>query len=144
MKEICGYQRQDKPYALSKTGQNKLEQAHLSLQEIVLELLHYKDITITCTVRTKEEQEEAFRKGNSKARYGQSAHNFNPSRAIDIVPYPIPMKGNQWDNNSKEWDDVAELFLTIAKDKGIDITWGGNFKSIVDKPHFELTGWKSM
>lgn len=144
MKEICGYIRKDKPYNLSKTGKIRFNQAHKDLQDIVLELLHYKDISITCTVRTKAEQDEAYRKGTSKAKYGQSAHNFEPSRAIDIVPYPIPMKNGQWDNNSKEWDDVAEIFLMIAKEKGISITWGGTFKSLVDKPHFELTNWKKM
>jgi hypothetical protein len=24
---------------------------------------------------------------------------------------------------------------------GIDITWGGDFKSLRDMPHFEIKGW---
>ena len=141
---LCGYLRNSNPYPLSKTGQARFAQLHPSLQAIVQELLYYKDISVICSFRSREEQEEAFRKGTSKAHFGQSAHNFLPSRAVDIVPYPIPMKNNQWDNNSNQWNEVANLFLEIAKQKGIEITWGGTFKTLTDKPHFELTAWRKM
>jgi hypothetical protein len=35
------------------------------------------------------------------------------------------------------WTQIAEA----GKAQGL--TWGGDFSSIVDKPHFELKGWKS-
>ena len=102
--------RKENAYSLSKTGKARFAQLHPSLQAIISEVLHYRDISITCSYRSREEQEEAYRKGNSRARFGQSAHNFLPARAVDIVPYPIPMKNGGWDNNSKEWDELAQLF----------------------------------
>lgn len=138
------FERRSNPFALSKIGKQRLEKLHPALQAIINEYLYYKDLTVLCTNRGKEEQEEAFKKGNSKARFGQSPHNFMPARAVDIVPYPIPMKNGQWDNNSREWNDQADLFLEIAKEKGIEITWGGTFTKLVDKPHFELKNWRQM
>lgn len=136
--------RKENAYVLSRTGKARFAQLHPSLQAIVDEVLHYRDISITCSYRSREEQEEAYRKGNSRAHFGQSAHNFLPARAVDIVPYPIPMKNGGWDNNSKEWDELAQLFLEIAKRKNIEITWGGTFTKLVDKPHFELKNWRQM
>lgn len=136
--------RRSKPYPLSKKGQERLSDLHPALQSIVNEYLYYKDLTITCSFRSREEQEDACKRGCSKAHYGQSPHNFLPARAVDIIPYPVPMKGNCWDDNSPEWDIQAELFLKIAKEKGIEITWGGTFKKLVDKPHFELKNWRIM
>jgi len=142
--KIGRFERKETAYGLSKVGQARLAQLHPLLAQIVNEVLHYRDITITCSYRSRAEQDAAYVKGNSKAKFGQSAHNFLPSRAVDIIPYPIPMKNGGWDNNSKEWDELAQLFLEIAKQKNILITWGGNWKSLVDKPHFELTNWKNM
>lgn len=143
-KQMNKFIRKEIPYKLSKTGKDRLSQLHPDLQEIILEYLYYKDLSIICSYRGKEEQELAFTKGNSKARFGQSPHNFNPARAVDIVPYPIPMKGTNWDNDSEEWNEQAELFMKIANEKNIEITWGGNFTKLVDKPHFELKNWKSL
>ena len=141
---ILNFVRKQTPYLLSKTGKARFEQLHPALQEIVSEVLYYRDISVTCSYRSKIDQEVAYQKGTSKAHFGQSAHNFLPARAVDIVPYPIPMKNGGWDNNSKEWDELAQLFLEIAKRKNIEITWGGTFTKLVDKPHFELKNWRQM
>lgn len=136
--------RANEPYKLSSSSRNKLEQCCGDLQLIVNELLHYMDISVIEGERGKEDQEKYYKQGTSNAKFGQSAHNCHPSMAIDIVPYPIPkLENGEWDSNSEEWDTMADIFKSIAKDKNIDITWGGDFKSIVDKPHFEITNWKS-
>ena len=93
------------------------------------------DLTITCGHRSKDEQDAAFNNGNSKARFGESKHNFLPSRAIDIVPYPI-----NWDDKDKRWQEMALNAMWCAGKLGFEITWGGSFKSIRDCPHFELKG----
>ena len=51
-------------------------------------------------------------------------------------------------NNPKEiiWSDialytkVANHILKIAKEQGVNLEWGGNWKSFKDYPHFELVG----
>lgn len=139
---LAGYPRRASPYPLSKTGQNRLAQLHASLQKIINEYLYYKDLSIIEGYRDQKTQNEYKAKGVSNAVFGSSPHNYNPSVAVDIYPYPIPMivknGKSAIDDNSKEWDKQAELFLAIAKILNIEVEWGGSWRSLVDKPHFQL------
>jgi hypothetical protein len=67
-------------------------------------------------------QENLKRITNAKA--GQSKHNHR--RAIDVVE----MKDGKanWNTN---WTAIGR----IGKEEGF--TWGGDFKTLIDKPHFE-------
>jgi len=93
------------------------------------------DLTITCGHRGEKEQQDAFDKGTSKAKFGQSKHNNLPSLAIDICPYPI-----NWDDKDERWRKMALNAMWCAGRLGFEIVWGGDFKSIKDMPHFELKG----
>ena len=145
MKSIGKFNRANEPYALSKASQERLDQCCDDLKSIVKELLHYMDVSVLEGERTKSDQEKYYKKGTSNAKFGQSPHNYHPSLAVDIIPYPVPKTSNgEWDNNSEIWDDMSMLVKEISKELGIDITWGGDFKSLVDKPHFEIANWKSL
>lgn len=137
------YERLDKPYRLSKSGEERLNQCCKDIQTVIREVLYYRDISILCGYRSNEEQEMMYKQKTSKARAGQSAHNYKPSLAIDVVPYPIPKKNDAWDSDSEEWQKLCDLIMDIAKDKGIELEWGGNWKSLVDKPHYEIKDWKN-
>lgn len=141
-KALLGFNRRENPYPLSKSGQERFSQLHPLLQKVVGEYLYYKDLSITEGHRSKEKQEQYKKSGASKASFGHSPHNYLPSLAVDIYPYPVPTilkNGNKViDDNSKEWDIQAQLFLLIAKENGIEVEWGGSWKSLVDKPHFQL------
>jgi len=91
------------------------------------------DLSILCGYRTEEEQNEAYKSGKSRARFGQSKHNIYPSQAIDIVPYPV-----DWNTQDARWQEMALNAMWCAGALGIEITWGGSFKSLSDKPHFEI------
>lgn len=65
----------------------------------------------------------------TNAKGGESFHNYG--LAIDLVE----MDGAT--NNICDWKFDMATIQAIAKKHGI--AWGGNFKSIVDKPHFEIT-----
>ena len=93
------------------------------------------DLTITCGHRSKDEQDMAYNNGTSKARFGQSKHNFLPSRAIDIIPYPV-----NWDSKDTRWQETALNAMWCAGKLGFEITWGGTFKTLKDLPHYELKG----
>ena len=54
------------------------------------------------------------------------------SLAVDALPYPI-----DW-NDKKGHEDFARAVKVTAKHYGINIAWGGDFKSFSDRPHFEL------
>lgn len=98
-----------------------------------MEVIKYRDCTIICGERDKFAQEKAFSEGKSKAHWGSSKHNYRPSLAVDVMPYPI------------NWDDLdglrefAGFVLGVAAVMQIPVRWGGHFKNFFDGPHFELT-----
>eukprot|EP01136_Pigoraptor_vietnamica_P022607 Opistho-1_new@73943 len=97
---------------------------------------------ITQGLRTFEQQDALYAQGRTtpgeivtKAKGGQSNHNYG--LAFDIVA--INGKGKATYNLSdNEW---AMLAQTAA---AVNLKWGGNWKSFVDKPHFEHDSKKSV
>lgn len=85
-------------------------------------------------MRTKEQQDALFNRGVSKAKFGQSAHNYG--MAADIVHY-----GRFWNLTKKEWAVVGLIGKEIARRRGIKMTWGGDW-NFYDPAHWELADWK--
>lgn len=115
----------------------------------VLELAIQKyDFVVLCGVRTPQEQFELFKQGrklvngkwekigstvtNIDGKTTKSMHNYIPSKAVDIAPYPI-----DW-NNLDRFKDMAKVVLACAKELGVSLEWGGNWVSFKDFPHFQL------
>lgn len=93
------------------------------------------DFTVIETVRTIEQQRIYVAKGTSKTMKSRHIPSTNKSglcEAFDIAPYPI-----DW-NNIARFKQLAEHIKKVAKQLNIAITWGGDFKSFVDMPHYEL------
>ena len=124
-------------YKWGKSSLNNLKTCDKRLQDMANMMLERSefDLCITCGFRGEAEQNDAFNRGASKARFGQSKHNLFPSKAIDICPYPIP---KDWDPNDKRWYEMALNAMWCAGKIGFEITWGGNFKKLKDCPHFEI------
>mgnify|MGYP007100044882 FL=1 len=117
------------------------------------------------TTRTNEEQNELYAQGRTKlfdskgkrlgkvtnAKGGESIHNYH--LAWDIVLL-LDKNGDgvfeeaswntvlDFDKDGKaDWMECVEYF------KSIGAKWGGDFQSIVDKPHFEMTfghSWRTL
>lgn len=123
-------------YKYSKRSLKNLSECHPLLIALFMEVIKHVDCTIIDGYRTKKEQNDAFNKGYSKLKYPKSKHNKKPSLAADVMPYPI------------DWDDAmgAEHFAGIVKGiafaMGIPITWGGDWRSFIDRPHYQLNGSK--
>jgi hypothetical protein len=115
-----------------KTSTARLATCHPKLQEIMNEAIKRTDFSILCGHRSKEDQDAAVKAGNSKAVWPKSRHNSTPSMAVDVAPYPL-----NWEN-AKAFMDLAKVIKEVAKEKGIAIRWGGDFKTLVDLPHIEL------
>ncbi len=118
----------------SKRSKANLETCAPPLQLLFFEIIRHVDCTIICGHRGKEAQEEAYRTGTSRAKWGQSPHNSTPSRAVDVMPYPI------------NWDDIrgihrfAGYVLGTADQMKIGVRWGGDkWMGFFDGPHYELT-----
>jgi len=117
----------------SPRSQAALDTAHPDLQRLfqaVLDAGH--DCTILVGHRTQEAQDECCRMGHSKTPWPTSKHNSLPSMAVDVMPCPI-----DWDN-SVQHDEFAVQVRLIADELKIKVRWGGTFKKLIDKPHWEL------
>ncbi|TGE05541.1 M15 family metallopeptidase [Hymenobacter fodinae] len=71
----------------------------------------------------------------TNAKGGQSPHNYLPAMAFDVA----------FDKGNGVLDWSESLFKKFAAYvlRYPGITWGGNFHSFKDLPHFEVTGWAS-
>lgn len=119
-----------KGYNFSKRSLNNLATCHPKLQRLIHEVIKEIDITIIEGHRTRTRQAQLVKEGKSQTM--NSKHCYDPSRAVDIAPYPI------------DWNDIArfkiagEIVKTIAQKLGIKIVWGGDWGSFKDYVHFEL------
>lgn len=107
---------------------------------------------LSCTYRSNAEQTSLFNQLSDRidndgdgrideadekvtnARAGQSPHNFDPSFAFDVA---FQNKAGKTDWTTPQFHRFAKLVLLTA-----GITWGGNFKRLLDLPHFELADWQ--
>ena len=93
-------------------------------------------LRVTSTLRTFAEQDKLYAQGRTtkggivtNAKGGESNHNFGT--ALDVVPIV---------NGQADWKTTADTWNKIAKvGKSLGFEWGGDWKSFVDKPHFEMT-----
>lgn len=119
-------------YKFSKNSKTKLQTVNKKLQDIFDEVIKYHDCSIICGIRTLEEQQKAFASNCSKCDGIQKRSKHQDGLAVDVIPYPI-----NW-NDINAFYELAGCVKTIAKQKGINIRWGGDWKSFKDYPHWEL------
>jgi peptidoglycan L-alanyl-D-glutamate endopeptidase CwlK len=130
----------------SQRSKRARAELHRKLQELVDEAIKEVDFVILDAQRGRAEQEKAFKGGFSKAHFGQSAHNYEPAVALDIVPYPIDF------NNVAGFRAIAKTFMATAKRLNIPLRWGGDWdmdgdwkdERFLDWGHFELHKWQDF
>lgn len=134
---------------MPKFGQRStqnLDECHEDIQTVFKEVVKHFDCTVIEGHRGEVEQNEAYRTGKSKAKWGQSKHNKQPSLAADVMPYPI-----NWNdlNRMRYFAGFVVGISKMMKDRGIidhDLRWGGDWdrdtevkdNKFQDLPHFEL------
>jgi hypothetical protein len=86
--------------------------------------------------RDEEMQNSCLAAGTTKLEWPNSAHNKSPARAIDLFQI-IP--GNDTSSPVAIWAPAFFVSLSdmIAKED-LPILWGGQWKELGDKDHFEL------
>jgi peptidoglycan L-alanyl-D-glutamate endopeptidase CwlK len=105
---------------------------HPDLVRVVKRAISISDIDFTVIegLRTPTRQKELFAKGATKTMRSRHIHGF----AVDIAPY---VAGSiRWD-----WplfDKIEEAMKKAAHLENVSITWGGDWKSFKDGPHWEL------
>lgn len=82
------------------------------------------DISLISGYRDREEQNGLHENGFSTLRWPDSKHNRKPSLAVDLQPYPYPLR------KVKLWAAlgyIAGNAQRIAKEEGFRIRWGGDW-----------------
>lgn len=110
---------------------------HPKLKQLLNEAIKTSplDFTVIETVRTIEQQRINVAKGVSKtlkSRHIPSTNKSGLCEAVDIAPYPINWK------DIKSFLRLSEHIKNVAKQLNINITYGGDWKSFKDYPHYEL------
>lgn len=113
-------------------------QLHPLLVLVVDECIKEYDFTLVQGYRGEADQNKAHAGGFSNAKFGQSPHNYKPSFAFDAYSWPIDV------NDTTRQKPLADAMKRAADRARVHITWGGDFKSFKDRPHFELTHWRLL
>ena len=113
---------------------------HPSIQDMAREVLTRAsnvgiDLVITQGLRDNEEQARLYAQGRTapgsivtNAPPGSSWHNFG--LAFDVAVLNAEGKAT-WPEDSALWERIGQV------GKAAGLTWGGDFTSIKDRPHFE-------
>lgn len=133
----------------SEASQARLATCHPDLQWVFNTVIERFDCTIVQGHRSVEEQQELYAQGRTKPGRivtqidgitKKSKHNYHPSMAVDVVPYPV------------DWADrermifFAGYVIGVADELGVDLRWGGDWNqntdlsdnNFDDLPHFEI------
>lgn len=126
---------------LSEKNLAKLSGAHPDLQKVIKRAaaLSSVDFTILEVLRTVARQKELVAKGASttmKSRHLPGANGL--SHAVDIAPLDGGQVSWAWPLYFK----LAPIIKQAARDVGVPIEWGGDWKSFKDGPHWQLP-WKA-
>lgn len=135
-------------FRLSQKSRARLSGVHPDLVRVVERAIEVTsmDFMVIEGVRTLEKQREYFRAGKSRtmnsrhlprAAKGQ-AHPV--SHAVDLTPM-LDLDGDgvldvSW--RPRDFKPIAIAMKEAAAKLGVPIVWGGDWKSFVDMPHFEL------
>lgn len=96
---------------------------------------------VSSTYRSPKEQNELYQQGRTKegnivtyldGYRKKSKHNYLPSKAFDVA---FVIKGTK----NLEWHpEYFKQFFNYVNEYDKEIKWGGNWRTFVDRPHFEL------
>ena len=123
-----------------KKSKERLATCHEDLQKVFNEVIKVVDCSVLEGHRDERRQEQLFSEGKTKVHYPMGRHNSKPSRAVDVVPYPVDWKDRE------RFHLFSGFVLGVASGMGITLRLGGdwnmNFEvddnKFDDFPHFEL------
>jgi len=86
--------------------------------------------------RGPERQSELKAGGYSRARWGQSAHNYG--LAVDLI-HGV----RAWELHAREWTVIGRLGVEVANRLNLKVEWGGAWE-FYDPAHWQLADWKAI
>lgn len=122
---------------LSEKSRIKLTGAHPDLTKVIerAAALSSIDFTVLEVTRTLARQKELVAKGASKTMKSRHLPGADgKSRAVDIAP----LDGGQVSWAWPLYHKLAVVIKQAAKEVGVPIEWGGDWRSFKDGPHWQL------
>lgn len=131
----------------SKVSTERLYTCDRRLVKIFNEVIKHIDCSVIEGKRLLSRQKELHKAGSTKTL--QSKHLKRPSKAVDVIPYPLNGKLVQKDDphELRKFIFLAGFIFAVAAEFSIDLRWGGAWKQryILNKPqdfhdlaHYEL------
>lgn len=120
-------------FRLSSRSRSRLEGVHPDLVRIVERAIEITEVDFGVTegLRTLERQKELLAIGATRTL--NSRHLTG--HAVDLVAY----EGSEISWHWPLYYKIADAMKAAADELGVKITWGGDWKSFKDGPHFQLT-----
>ena len=131
-----------------RRSKENLNSCHQDIIKIMEEAIKYYDFSVLEGHRSVERQLMLYTEGKSKIDgvKKKGKHNYNPSLAVDVVPYPV-----DWEDSNR-FHFLAGLIFGIAERLRAEgkiehrVRWGGDWdkdmdfqdQTFNDYPHFEL------
>lgn len=84
------------------------------------------NVIVTEGYRTKERQAELVKMGKSQT---QNSYHLR-GKAVDV------MVNDGW--KFEDYRNFADVVKATAKERNVKITWGGDWKTLKDGPHFQI------
>lgn len=98
------------------------------------------DFTVVEGLRSKERQEELLRKQPAVTKTKFSKHLEQEdgfSHAVDLYVMSDDFKSG-FDDRLSTYKAVNDHLKQVAREEGVDLEWGGNWKSLVDGFHWQI------
>jgi peptidoglycan L-alanyl-D-glutamate endopeptidase CwlK len=117
-------------YKLSTRSLQSLSGVHPDLVAVVEAAIKItkQDFIVIEGIRSVNRQRELLKAGKSTTM--KSRHITG--HAVDVCPNPV-----DW-NDTKKFHAIADAIKQAAKELKVSIEWGGDWKTFVDMPHFQL------
>lgn len=123
-------------FALGQRSLDRLKGVHPDLVKVVKRAIQLTpiDFTVTEGLRTTERQKQLVAAGASQTM--KSRHITG--HAVDLAALVDGEVRWDWPLYAK----IAKAMKDAATELGVPIEWGGDWKTLKDGPHFQLT-WKA-
>ena len=129
----------------SPNSKQKLLTCHYDLQRLFNNVIKHRDCTVIFGHRGENEQNEAYRTGNSLLAWPHSTHNKVPSLGIDVMPYYDIEPHIRWEDTMAVYE-FSGFVKGIASQMGIVIRHGYDWdmdndfgdQTFMDGAHYEL------
>ena len=121
-------------FRFSNRSEENLRGVHPDLVKVARRAIEITEIDFMVIEGKRNEARQRQLVANGASQTMNSRHLTG--HAIDCAP--LVNREIPW----KDWSKfklVADAMMQAAKELGIDIEWGGNWTSLKDGPHFQLT-----